>query len=90
MISETNTNGYSTFSNEGSINYSYTNSTDGQNGQTLRNENLKPNSFEYEFQKAQSSFNEQSPIRPSKYFASDSALNASKGLRNIIISGFVF
>ena len=34
--------------------------------------------------------NEQSPIRPSKYFATDSAMNASKGLRNIIIGGIVF
>jgi hypothetical protein len=33
---------------------------------------------------------EQSPIHPSRYFADDSALNASKGLRRIIIGGIVF
>ena len=34
--------------------------------------------------------NEQSPIRPSKYFATDSAINASKGLRKLIICGIIF
>lgn len=33
---------------------------------------------------------ENSPIQPSKYFAQDSAMNSSKGLRNIIIGGMVF
>lgn len=34
--------------------------------------------------------NENTPIQPSKYFAPDSAVNNSKGLRNIIIGGMVF
>lgn len=34
--------------------------------------------------------NENTPIQPMKYFAQDSAMNSSKGLRNIIIGGMVF
>lgn len=33
---------------------------------------------------------ENTPIQPSKYFADSSAVNSSKGLRNIIIGGMVF
>lgn len=52
----------------------------------------KPSSFGREFPKLDNIFNlnEQSPIRPSKYFASDSAMNTSKGLRKIIIGGIIF
>jgi hypothetical protein len=33
---------------------------------------------------------EQSPIKPSKYFADDSAMNTAKGLRNVIIGTMIF
>lgn len=33
---------------------------------------------------------ETTPIQPIKYFAKDSAINSSKGLRNIIIGGMIF
>jgi hypothetical protein len=38
----------------------------------------------------QQELTEQSPIKPSKYFADDSALNTAKGLRNIIIGTMIF
>ncbi len=51
----------------------------------------RPNTFGAQFPALKIfELNEQSPIRPSKYFAEDSAINASKGLRKIIIGGIVF
>lgn len=44
----------------------------------------RPTNLEFGDLNAPSYLNEQSPIKPSKYLATDSAINTSVGLRNII------
>ena len=44
----------------------------------------RPRNLEFNDLNAASCLNEQSPIKPSKYLATDSAINTSVGLRNII------
>jgi hypothetical protein len=62
-----------------------------QPGPSNRTEPQKPTTFGSQFPTMKLfELNEQSPIRPSKYFADDSAINTSKGLRKIIIGGIVF
>lgn len=81
-----------------------TNEATQQNEVTLNAPDLLPNAVGYKYD--QDSMNgeiqlgnlntnpaaktENTPIQPLKYFAKDSAINSSKGLRNIIIGGMTF
>jgi len=81
----------SSFTSHATNNAAAAASTDLSSEQATASVNFeRPSNLEFSDLNALSYLNEQSPIKPSKYLATDSAINTSVGLRNIIIFGMLF